>query len=181
MFFLKRTIKTWVQDRSHITRTSECVITLWRSHELFLWRDIWNLQETLNIISTYHHEPLVFMPYYYMYLFSSIGNTCIGYAPVVHMYFYMCTTCIGYAPVVHMYFYGNTCAGYTHVLHVWNMFYTCNSTDVIYTVQAMHLYYMCETCIIGVLHIYYSCMNYYMCNTPQNMCGTCIIQMWHIW
>ncbi len=37
--------------------------------------------------------------------------------------------------------------GYTPVLHVWNM------------------------CIIGVLHMYYRCMNY-MCNTPKH--NTCI-------
>ncbi len=56
-----------------ITRTSEWVITLWRSCELFLCRDIsWvrrtseiSLPKTMNMISTDdHHElVLVFMPY----------------------------------------------------------------------------------------------------------------------
>ncbi len=62
--------------RGHnITRTSERVITLWRSCELFLHRDISrvrrtseiSLSKTMNMISTDDHHELVhvFMPYYY--------------------------------------------------------------------------------------------------------------------
>ncbi len=49
-----------------ITRTSEWVITLWRSWELFLRREI-SLPKTMNMISTDDHDKLilVFMPYYY--------------------------------------------------------------------------------------------------------------------
>ncbi len=58
-----------------ITRTSEWVITLWRSCELFLSRDMSrghrmseiSLPKTIHMISTDdHHElVLVFIPYYY--------------------------------------------------------------------------------------------------------------------
>ncbi len=57
-----------------ITRTSEWVITLWRSCELFLYRDIsWVrrtseifLPKTINMISTddHHEVVIVFMPYH---------------------------------------------------------------------------------------------------------------------
>ncbi len=52
--------------RDIITRTKEWLITVWRSCELFLHRDI-SLPKTMNMISTDdHHElVLVFMLYYY--------------------------------------------------------------------------------------------------------------------
>ncbi len=94
----------WKQLHSHvinsvnITRTSEQVITLWRSCELYLCRNISrvcrmseiSLLKTMNMISTYdHHElVLVFMPYIidwilllmvYMYNFKEFnGETAIS-------------------------------------------------------------------------------------------------------
>ncbi len=57
----------------------------------------------------------------------------------LHMY-YTCiviyNTCTRYTPALHMQFYTcNTCAGHIHVLYVWNM------------------------CMLGVLHFYYRCIN----------------------
>ncbi len=71
---------------SLITRTSEWVITLWRSCELFLRRDIsWvrrtseiSLPKTMNMIYTNdHHEfVLVFMPNYY-WLDVDFNGLCV--------------------------------------------------------------------------------------------------------
>ncbi len=52
-----------------------------------------------------------------------------------------------------------------------NKFYTCN-TGVEYT-----LYYMYETCITGVLHMYYMCMNYMFDNLKYHTCITCASHM----
>ncbi len=50
--------------------------------------------------------------------------TCVANTCVKHM-FYKCKICVGYTPVLHMYFYiCNTGVEYTHVLHVSNMYIT---------------------------------------------------------
>ncbi len=77
-------LRGWKSDI--ITRTSEWVITLWRSCELFLCRNIsWvrrmceiSLPKTIHIISTDdHHElVLVFMQYYY-WLDIDLNGLCI--------------------------------------------------------------------------------------------------------
>ncbi len=67
-----------------ITRTSEWVITLWRSCELFFRRDISrvcseiSLPKTMNMISTddQHELVLVFMPYYY-WLDVDFNGLCV--------------------------------------------------------------------------------------------------------
>ncbi len=42
--------------------------------------------------------------------------------------------------------------------------------------RIIHLYYMCETCITGVLDMHFRCMNY-MYNTPKN--STHVLYVYH--
>ncbi len=87
-------------------------------------------------------------------------------------------TCVAhgvlYVYLLHMYY---TCI-FKHVIH---LYYTCISKHAVH-MYAMHLYCMCETC---VLHVFYTCIigTNCICNTRHTFIITYIthvIHMWHI-
>ncbi len=77
-------------------------------------------------------------------------------------------TCIYYICITHV--------STTYVLRLY--FYTCiseGSTPITNVKHALQVFY---TCITGVLHMYYRCMNY-MFDTPKNNID--ILHVYHMW
>ncbi len=67
----------------------------------------------------------------------------------------------------------------THVIHEYDiyLYYTCISTHVIHITCVGYTPVLYVTCVLGVLHMYYMCINY-MCNTPKHhTCITCVSHM----
>ncbi len=89
-----------------------------------------------------------------------------------------CVVCLGGGQLNYMtllYSYSHR----TYVVHLYLLYiyHMCTSTHVIH-VQAIPLYYIhvWNIGIVGVMHMYYRCVNY-MCNTPKQ--DTCVLYMYH--
>ncbi len=69
-----------------------------------------------------------------------------------------------------------------HIIHVQNihMYYTCSFIHVIH-VFTIYMYYMYDTCITGILYMYYMCMNYICSPQKHHTCITYISHMHYTW
>ncbi len=97
---------------------------------------------------------------------------CVGYIPICRIYTHVqdIYPCVGYIPMCRLYTHMQViypCVGYIPMCRIYTHYYTCSSTHVIH-VQDIHLYYMCETCITGVL------------TYIRGLCITCVIYTTHI-